>query len=221
MKQIKVKQIFVNDEMFLADNGRLYRYQIQNGNVEVYEKASPSKIITEKIFSKDDSRQESRFWLIKKKFRTVNFKKPDGTLESIYSRWGERGGIHVPLVFGDILFTVEDITWVDTNPYNENTEATYKAYRAKMDQSGYEDITLSITKSPEYRIMGLCTGRTPDKIIAYLKHSSNPASDNKPADTHTTVSWYCESKLENKEYIEWQQVKNVSKNSIKALLKAQ
>lgn len=155
-RTLAIETIFVKDGMFLANDGRLYRYQIEKGIVQVYEKACATNVKTEKVFLFEDSRTESSFWLVKKDNQTVFFKKSDGTFEAVYSRWCSRGGNYYPLVYGDVLFVVADLCWANTNPCRESMEPTYKVFRARKDGSGYDDITLTITESKYYRITEIC-----------------------------------------------------------------
>lgn len=218
-KAIEVRMVFASDDMFLAKDKRLYRYQIAEGSVKAYQKASASDVREEKIYNFTDNRDESDFWQIRKKLERVCFKKSDGSLVPVISSWGTRGGYYRPMVYGDLLFIVTNCEWVNTHPYCEIMEPTYEVLRAHADGSGYENITAS-TIPKGFRIVRISEYTLKNSIVVFLKSESNLAHSNRCHDREEIISYKRVYKTRLTEGIIWKEVE-LSENAKRSLLQAQ
>ena len=139
MNILTIKKIFAKDQMFLGNDGRLYRYEIKDGVVKTYQKSGSSNVTEQRSPRYFYPQNESDFWLIKPdSYYQVHFKQPDGLHIAVKSRWNDDWR---PVIYGDLLFTISDIRRIDRNPYNRVTEPIYRVYRALADKNDFVDIT--------------------------------------------------------------------------------
>lgn len=206
-KEIKVQSVFAKDGMFLADNGRLYRFEITDGKVRAFSKFQKTKVEIRRVYLEDDNRDGSRFWVVDTCEQKVYRKDKHGKLvEEIATQWGSMIYRHFPLVFGDLLFIISEL--------QSDGKPVYRVLQAKRDS--YKDITATFggknVKIVEaYGVQGYVDGEWTSYVNVKIQNSDGSFHS-------VNRQYHRRSKIEKTEKIEYIEMKNLSEEVKQRLL---